>query len=201
MLQQWLEFWDRNRFQVIGVAAILALLFLGWAGAIYYQGYRENKAAALYAALPEDAAARRDGLESIALDYPKTGAGAIAAFQLGRDDYEKQNYDQALKWYQPLTSLSGKQAMIGVMSQNNVAMIYEAQGEWQQALEVYKQTAAESENVAKAYAYYNMGRVAQNMGDSGEARRWFQMALEEGTGLPVADRARDRLLWLDIGSH
>lgn len=201
MLQQWLEFWDRNRFQVIGILVLVVLVFIAWGGAIYYQNYREGKAAALYSALPEQGKLRRQGLESIARDYPKTGVGAYAAFQLGRDDYEQKNYDQALKWYQPLTELQGPQAMIGVMSQNNVAMIYEAQGEWKQALEIYRQTAAEADNVAKPYAYYNMGRVAQNMGDREEAHHWFQMALEEGTGTPVADRARDRLLWLDIGSH
>lgn len=201
MLRQWVELWERNRLQIIGVLALIVIALGGWGGSVYYQNYREAKAVSLFAALPEDAQLRREGLESLVANYPKTGTGIYAAFELGRTDYEKGNYDQALRWYEPLTRLSGEQAMIGIMSQNNVAMIYEAQGEWAEALEVYRQTAADPHNVAKADAYYNMGRVSQNLGDSEEARRWFQKALELGTGLPVAERARDRLLWLNIGSQ
>lgn len=195
------QFWEQNRLQIVVTLALIVVVGGSWGAWVYYNDHREKAAATDYAELPQQEPERTEAMGRLAVDYPTTGAGIYARFQLGRQAYLQKNYDKALAWYEPLTSLSGKQSLIQLLSQNNVATIYEAKGDWDRALQIYQEAAADPNNIAKAYSYYNAGRVSQILGRGEEAREWFRKAIDNGTGMPVAERATERLLWLDIGSH
>jgi len=195
------RFWAQYSVPIISTLVILFLLGVGWGGLSYYRYRQESRAATLYALLPPEEGERQSGLAELADKYPTTGAGIYARFQLGRKAFEGEKYDEAIAWYEPLVDLGGQQAMIQFMTQNNLAAALEAKGEWDRALVIYEVAATDPNNISRAYAYYHLGRVSQVLGRSEESRRWFQEAIKYGSGMPVADRASERLLWLDIGSR
>lgn len=193
----WIE--KNRRLLLFGTIAVVLIAVFG-GGSVYYKQQRLMKAAALYAdLLPDtDKAQRRAALENIAQKYPNTGAGIAARFHLGREAFEEKKYSEAVAWFEKIKGLSAKQAMIRILAQHNLAAVYEAQGEWQRALEIYRKTVADPANQSVVISYYHMGRALEALGRSDEARKWFEKTIEKGIGLEIAGRAKEHLLWLDI---
>ncbi len=197
-VQQMVEWLVSNRILVatLIVAIILTGIFLG--GRNHWAARQQKEAAALYAEVPFEGPERAVKLAEVAEQYPTSGAGILARFQLGKQAFEAKDYDKAVQWFEPLTQLGQAKAMIRILSWHNLGAIREAQQDWTGALNAYQQAAADAENKAVALAYYSLGRVSVKLEQFDKAREWFQKAAEAGLGQSVAERANERLLWLNI---
>ncbi len=190
---------DRNFKTVVSIVAGALVIGAIWGGISWYQYHTQQTALKLYAELPVDPKGRDIGLTAIADEYPETGAGMLANFSLGRKSFEAGDYESAERHYKALQSLPERQAMIRIMAQHNLGVVLETQGKWQEAFEIYRKAAADPANQTVALTYYHMGRAAEALGKKDEARKWYEEAIDKGLGLAVANRAKERMLWLDIG--
>lgn len=195
LIYGWLE---KNRKLVVYGSLVIAVVGAAWGGIVYYQHQKQIKAADLYAVLPLNEEERKLGLARIAQKYPDTGAGILARFILGKKAFEAGQYDEAARLFKTIKGLSGKQAMIRILALHNLAAVHEAQGEWEKALDIYRRTAADPSNRSVIVSYYHLGRVSETLGRKEEAAEWFRKVVKKGAGLAIADRAKDRLIWLEI---
>jgi tetratricopeptide (TPR) repeat protein len=201
-IQQIVQWIEKYRKSLIFGSIFVLIVAVVWGSTVYYHERKQIKAADIYAALPLDSEdtkyQRQAAMAELAKEYSNTGAGIIARFKLGQEAFKEKNYSEAARWFEGLKGLSNKQAMISILARHNLAAIYEAQGDWQRALEIYQKVAADPANRSVAISYYHLGRAYEALGRLDEARKWFEKSIEKGMGLAIADRAKERLLWLDI---
>ena len=185
-----------KRHLLIGVGVCLAVVLL-WGGSVYYRWHRNQEAVESYATLPVETEARAAGLKDLAERYPKTGAGIHARFALGQKAFQGEHYEEAVWAYFPLTRLSDRHAMVRSLARHNLGAVYEAQGNWEGALEIYQAAALDPVNLARAASYYDLARAYQAIGKKEDAIEWYEKASSEGLALWVGDQAKERLKWFE----
>lgn len=80
--------------------------------------------------------------QQVALDYPKTGAAALAGLQIGALEQALGRSDEALATWRATAEKVGSDDPIRALIELRVAAVYEADGRWVEAGEAFERAAS-----------------------------------------------------------
>lgn len=117
-----------------------------------------------------------DVLQTLTNEFPNSDRAAPALAELGRIQYEMENYEQALDRYQQLADKDQRyqqEAYLGIGNANlALGNISEARQNFERVLSVNSENAA---------ARVGLGKVLLRDGRTDEARRFFELVAENNT--------------------
>lgn len=192
-----LDFVEKNRTLVIGIAAAIVL---GIAGIFFWGQYKSGqegtaaedlrKVMPLYQAGTFDKAISGDstgtvGLKKIAEQYSGTPSGNMAAVYLGNSYFQKNEIDNALKAFKSVSSSSDLMSAAAIAGE---AACYEQKKDFKSAANAYRGAAGRISNAALAPVYLaDAARNFELAGDKDEAVKQLEQLKKD---YPQASQAR-----------
>jgi tetratricopeptide (TPR) repeat protein len=187
-------------------------LFIGIVGVVscaVYFDYRENKDIIAYEQIIEEYIQQRkdDVQKEKALE--KTAAKLIdivdssvwgyihdkGYYIIAGLYYNEKQYDEAKKYY--LQFAEDASSVFAQMALSKAALCYEQQGDFNKAMEIYRQLEEEyAESPFLDQILYDLGRMYQKKGDIVKAKEYFNKVITADTGSVNARSAQKRLFVL-----
>lgn len=197
-----LESYRDNKATIWGGVIAVVLVVGGAIGWYYYQQSQERQARNLMSnaetaflngnyqtALQGSEEAFTVGFEQIINNFGGTDAGNLARYYAAVCHYNMENYQQALSYMQRYTVPEG---IMGVGPISFHAVIHNELGNHSQAAELYVKAAEWDVNESTTpYNYLEAARSYREAGNTGEARRYAQMIVDEypqSSQAPEAER-------------
>lgn len=184
---RWLGFYHRYRKQLYAGLAVIAVFLFGMIGYTYYQRQQEQRAQQLLGeVLPLyeqgkyrealEGADGRSGLLALARVYGRTNTGNLARFYAANALYRLGEYDQALELWAAFKSTDPMLAAAALAGQ---AVIYESQGAYDRAAELYRRAADRYDNSVVTPQYLlRAGRNYEEAGNLKAAQRMYEAIRE-----------------------
>jgi len=189
----------------LGLAIVIAAGLAVWGYSLYRQRV-EGQAWAAYESIllgldakwnPSDEASRNKiigQLEELVKSHAGTEAALHSHLELGWLLYRAKNYQAASEHYRAaLGQLKPDDPLQPVLAQA-LGECAEAQGQYDQAAEWYRQTAASPQ--LKTSGLWNLARVYELAGRKEEARQTYQQLLQEKPDAEHVSQVYDRLIRL-----
>jgi tetratricopeptide (TPR) repeat protein len=203
-----LGYFDRNRKVVYGALAAILVVILLIVGYVFYMNRQQSLANEM---LTEPVAAYEigdyqtalsgtaewQGLLAIADSYGSTDAGNLATFYAADALFQLGEYEQALDLFE---AFDAEDNLLGASAVAGQAAVYETQGEFQQAAELYEQAASmyEDEMTTPEYlmdaarAYEQAGAIEQAVEAYEQIQERFPESAQAGTADFFIARAQAR---------
>jgi tetratricopeptide (TPR) repeat protein len=191
---------------VIGVASVLVVLLLIWAGAAYSEK-REAQAARLLAQAqallqptsPEDQQRQDDpqakgrGLEilvDLVENYERTKACGVARILLGQGYYEQEKYDEAIAVYDAFLKKKEPVPKLTAMAWEGLAYSHEAKQDYRQAVICYEKLSQMALSNVHPWAYMGMARCYEKLGKPEKAIDAYRALLADHANHSKAPEAK-----------
>lgn len=192
--------WVHKHLYQIGIGAgIVVIVAAIWFGADLWNRHTEAKADAMWdkaiamtSASPEQVAQ----FEKIADEYSRRSAGRRSLMRLG-NIFMKKDAERARKYFTKLAGISSQRPLLEVASLHGIAETYAEQKKWDDAAASYLKAAALPGNLLAAESRFEAGLCHESAGKKDEARAIYK-ELSSDEKSPMAARAKERLLWLDL---
>jgi len=183
--------WTRENLRLILTGIIVGALV---ASSIVFWGIKTERreAAALnsfHRALEiltsaEDPSSKRyqealDGFERIQREYPNSKAAQLAQLQLGQGLLESKQYDKAVETYRTFLERNPAERLYRLFALQNLGYAYEAQGDYQRALDSFQGLVDMGESFLRPSAYISVGRCYEKLGKREEALKNYRIFLEK----------------------
>jgi tetratricopeptide (TPR) repeat protein len=194
-----------NRVRVGAVMAGLLMLAVAVAGFQYYQ-FRKGgqafeelaEARKRYAAAVSDQG-EKEAYEAVKGDFEtlidrhgSREAGRLARVALANYAYEAGAPETAISLYEAaLPELSHRPGILNLVL-GGLAYAHEAAGNLSAAVDYFERITADDNPVMKGEAYYHLGRLYEQLGETGKSRTAYQTLADEYGDSVYADLARDK---------
>ncbi|MFN2509384.1 MAG: tol-pal system YbgF family protein [Chthoniobacterales bacterium] len=181
-------FWVRYKTQILAVLLVILLGVTGFAGYRLYSARRNAAAAELLARAREI-----PDYQKLIAEYPRTAAAASASLLLAARQREKQQFAEANGVLQAFIRENPMHELVTTAKMASAANL-ESLGKADEALEMYRQTAAEYPNSYNApLALLAQLHLLKQKGQIDEARRVCETILTQYRASQVAAEASRHL--------
>lgn len=204
---------EHKRSLGLGLAGVVALILLAWAG-LAYMDRRERTAAELLGRarivlLPAGGAAQGaslpdgDGrseeaaqeavatLEEVVRDYGGTPAGLQSRLLLGQVYFDRGDHDAALEVYGDLAERGGAPPEMKALAWEGLAYVHEEMGEPAEAIPWYRKVTEETEAAyLHPWAWMGLGRSYEQIGQPQEALDAYWRFMSDFPNHPQVEEAR-----------
>jgi tetratricopeptide (TPR) repeat protein len=206
--------WAQRHQNLIAVVIVAVLVIFG--GTLYLKWTRQtsrNSAADILAdveaqgqrALLEDPEKRPDEVsqvlsryDSLASSYPETSSARVGLVQAGDLLVKSGRPADAISYYDRAMAAAGKGPIAG-LARRGKAVALEASGDYRKAIEHYSYFADDSTTLEGVQANWNIGRCYELLGETDQARAYYEKAAQYGEDSDWAELARFRLSELARG--
>jgi tetratricopeptide (TPR) repeat protein len=187
------DFFDKNRMLVYGILAAIVLVALGAVAYGYYQSQRAQEALARSIRdyeqenyrLALDGTETAIGLLAVADEYGGTEAGNLARYYAADALFRLGELDEALRSFQ---AYEKGDDFLGASAYAGEAAVYESQGDFARAGELYERAATVREDQFMGPQYLlNAGRAYAEAGQYAEALAAYEMIREAYPESSLAD--------------
>jgi tetratricopeptide (TPR) repeat protein len=190
------DFFDKNRMLVYGILAAIVLVALGAVAYGYYQSQRAQEAQEALARsirdyeqenyrLALDGTETAIGLLAVADEYGGTEAGNLARYYAADALFRLGELDEALRSFQ---AYEKGDDFLGASAYAGEAAVYESQGDFARAGELYERAATVREDQFMGPQYLlNAGRAYAEAGQYAEALAAYEMIREAYPESSLAD--------------
>lgn len=200
----------KNNYVTIGSAAavvlVVALITFGW---YYYSKGQErdalnifNKAKQLYqqsTATPADGKPQADfyrpaieQFEEVATNYSGTSAAATSILYMGDCYYHLKDYDKAIDNYTRFISTSRKNDYLRQFAFEGLGYCHEEKGDYEKALDYFKQSLNERNCAIKNLLYLDMARCYEALKDNTAALEYYTKAGGDASNSLFFELAQER---------
>lgn len=190
------------------IIAIIAIMLIAVAGIIYTTSRAQqvsDSAAALVSALKVTATERAESaaeydlatLERMAAEYPDTPAGATAELVRGMQLISGGQEQQGVAALEALIAGTRSDAL-RVHAQAYLAGLYTRAADTAKATELWQAVTRAGQSAYLPLAYLTLGDLAQEAGDTEQARAFYTRLQEECPSSPLVRNVRQRLLLLGV---
>jgi len=199
--------WCRDNVRVvvgIGVGLLLIVVITG--SVLFFRANREAKARDLYQealsqypprpfmdASQEGYAETTAKLEKLQQRYGSTTVAANALVDLGNIYFLQRKYDKAVAHYIDFLQRTDHIHPLHDQVLESLGETYEAQEQWQAALEVYQRLAKEGAPVYQSQTQLYLGRVYESIGDLSKAMVHYENYLNGNPAFLFGERIRTKL--------
>lgn len=198
---------------IIGVASVVVLALLIWAGTAY-SNKKEAQAARLLAqaqsllqsASPETAPGqtgvedRKDDpeakgrglelLEDVVQNYKRTKASGVARILLGQGYYEQGEYDAAIAVYDAFLVSKNRTAELTAMAWEGLGYAHEAKQDFAEAVTCYEKLTQMALSNVQPWAYLGVARCCERLGEYEKALDAYRALLADQPQHPKAQEAQ-----------
>ena len=190
--------WAKIRGWVIGAVVLLLLAGCGLWFYLYLERRQEKIELAAQSLLTT--ATDQQTLESIIQQYPQTDSAGQALILLGHGKCQQQDWDGARGYYQRLYERNNsKRSDLTASALFGIGVTYEAEKNWDKALEAYAQLTSSFPQSFKAVeAKLGAARVSELKGNNEKARQFYEDILVSDTQSVWKDEAERRLKMLKV---
>ena len=130
-------------------------------------------------------------LQGIVDQFPGTKSAGIAAFYLGRAYYNKENYEEAKKYFSLYVEKYGDDPLLKSAALAGLGACYAQQGDKEMAAQYYEKAAKKEKEFFNAADYlFSAAENYAEIGKIGKAQELLQLVLEKYPQTPVANDAK-----------
>jgi hypothetical protein len=179
------------------VAMLILLLAAGIGIFKFYRSFVANKASTLVSA-PQISPA---DLEAVVKKYPKSDAASVARVKLGKKALDAGQWQEAIRWYEPVSTNKSAAAVLRVTALHNMALAsLKEDKNSEKALSLLDQARKDAGNEDVDYTDLLSAHVRELSGEKEKAVAIYK-SLAEGAKDPVIKQeAQERLKWVDSKS-
>jgi TolA-binding protein len=179
-------FWYKFRNEIVGAIVVVLLLIIGFAAYWFYSERQESAATALLAA-----AKNAQGYQQVIARYPNTAAGASAYLLLAEAQRKDRKFIESNATLQTFISKEPEHELVST-AQTGIAANLESMGKIDEALAMYRQTAAKYPTSFNApLALISAVRLLTAKNQADEARRICETIINQyGTSFWASEASR-----------
>lgn len=130
-------------------------------------------------------------------EYPHTDVVELAQLQLGQGFLNTKQYDKAVESYRKFLDSGPREGLYRLLALQNLGYAYEGQGDYQRALDSFQSLVAKGENFLQPWAYLNVGRCYEKLGNREEALKTYRIFLEKFPDSTMAPLIRSKISTLE----
>ena len=134
-----------------------------------------------------------DEFERIRREYPRTQASQLAQLQLGHGFLNSKQYDKAAQTYRQFLDNNPGESLYHLFALQNLGYAYEGQGDYQKALDSFRELVDMGESFLQPWGYLNMGRCYEKLDKREEALRTYRVFLEKFPDSTMALMIRNKV--------
>ena len=200
----------KNNYVMIGGAAaavlVVALIVFGF---YYYSREREQEALALFtqakqmyqkstAAQPNDQPQTPlyrpalEKFEEVVANYAHATSATQSLLYIGDCYYHLKDYDKAIEHYMSFVNTSKKDNYLRQFAFEGLGYGYEGKGDYEKALDYFKQSLNEPNCAIKNQLYLNIARCYETLKDNTAALEYYKKAGGDGNISPFIALAEDK---------
>lgn len=134
-----------------------------------------------------------DEFERIRREYPGTHASQLAQLQLGQGFLNSKQYDKAAETYRQFLDSNPGENLYRLFALQNLGYAHEGQGDYQRALDSFRELVDMGESFLQPWGYLSMGRCYEKLGKREEALRAYRTFLEKFPDSTMAPMIRHKV--------
>jgi len=134
-----------------------------------------------------------DEFERIRREYPRTHASQLAQLQLGHGFLNSKQYDKAVETYRQFLDSNPGESLYRLFALQNLGYAYEGGGDYQRALDSFRELVDMGESFLQPWGYLNMGRCYEKLDKREEALRTYRTFLERSPDSAMAPMIRNKV--------
>ncbi|WP_367359176.1 YfgM family protein [Syntrophus buswellii] len=113
-------------------------------------------------------------------NYPDSQAANLSYYRLGNLYFDQNDLDASISSYETFLANASDQNELKVLAYSGLSYCHEAKKDFQKALQALQQAEKiEAVRSLETFVYRDMGRIYEKMGNSKEALKSYQKALEQ----------------------
>ena len=197
----------RNIIPVAVVILVIVIVAIGW---FYYNKERAREASSLFyrskqmynasqntqsndQSVEEKYRLSLGKFEDIRNNYSGTSSAIEASFYIGDCYYHLREYDKAIDYYNQFLNNSGKGDYLRYFAFEGLGYCYEEKGNYEKALENFKQSMEEGDIDIKELAFMNIARCYEALNDKANALEFYQKLSEDQSNSIFSGLVQDKI--------
>ncbi len=174
----------KHKRTVLSVAVVIVSLALIYLGMNAYQDLYQSKAAEFL----------KKGEPKIVIEkYSRSDAAILAHIKLGEEALKNEKYDDAIRYYEPLSQKKALPAVLRVGASQNLALAYLKKGQADLALDILKKISLDPENAHPDYAKLLEAHVWEVKGDMVKSQEIYKQLSEGAVSNEIKQEAKAHL--------
>lgn len=195
-----------HKVQIAGGLGVLFALVIVVTGVRYFSEKAENKAFAMmnkgmenYDALSEKEGPEKayqavgDEFQTILKKYSDKDGGKLARIAYGDIAYKAGDFDKAVQLYDQALGDAADLPSLKNLLLSSLAYSYEGKGDLASAVRYLEMITSGSNSLMKAEAFFNLGRIYAEMGESEKSNQAFETLVADYPDATYIDLVKERL--------
>ncbi|MDY0187540.1 MAG: tetratricopeptide repeat protein [Syntrophus sp. (in: bacteria)] len=186
-----LDYYALNRKKVLlmsgAVVGILAVVVAWGAYRHYYQKHAWEQYVKIEGTAFKESSSNPSNeliknYKRVISNYPDSQAANLSYYRLGNLYFDQNDLDAAISSYETFLENASDRNELKVLAYSGLAYSHEAKKDLQKALQALQQAEKiEAVRSLETFVYRDMGRIYEKMGNSKEALKSYQKALEQSS--------------------